>query len=170
MVRWFPIQRSLTVAGLYLVGLLTVCSIYACKNVKQMNSSQITHAFRLRPGDDVKQSILQYIAEHKITAGYIITCVGSLTDYNIRFANQTDGTKGHGHFEIVSMTGVLSTEGSHIHLSISDSTGKTIGGHLMDGCKVYTTAEIVIGEERSKIFTRELDSTFGYKELKVVSQ
>ncbi|MES2774907.1 MAG: PPC domain-containing DNA-binding protein [Bacteroidota bacterium] len=132
-----------------------------------MHQQPISHAFRLKPGDDLKQSILKWVDEHQVAAGYIITCVGSLTDYNIRFANQAEGSKGSGHFEIVSMTGVLGTAGSHIHISISDSTGKTIGGHLMDGCKVYTTAEIVIGEDRSKIFARELDTTFGYKELKV---
>ena len=32
----------------------------------------------------------------------MITCVGSLTDYNLRFANQPEGSKGSGHFEIVS--------------------------------------------------------------------
>ncbi len=135
-----------------------------------MSNSSLIHAFRLKPGDDLKQSIVKYVDESKITAGYIITCVGSLTDYHIRFANKSVGTKGNGHFEIVSLTGVLSTEGSHIHISVSDSTGKTIGGHLMDGCTVYTTAEIVIGEDKTRIFTREVDSTFGYKELKIKSK
>ncbi len=170
MVHEFSNQISLTKAIRFMVGLLTISLFFACKNVKQMHQSQHIHAFRLKPGEDLKQSIIKYVAENKITAGYVVTCVGSLTDYEIRFANQSVGTKGSGHFEIVSLTGVLSTEGSHIHISISDSTGKTIGGHLLDGCKVYTTAEIVIGEDKTKVFTRELDTTFGYKELKVESK
>jgi len=63
--------------------------------------------------------------------------------------------------------GTLSVNGSHLHLSISDSTGKTIGGHLLDGCKVYTTAEMVIGESKDLIFTREEDGSTPWKELKV---
>jgi predicted DNA-binding protein with PD1-like motif len=72
-----------------------------------------------------------------------------------------------GHFEIVSLTGVLSLNGSHLHISLGNEKGKTFGGHLLEGCKVYTTAEIVISEFTDLEFKRELDSTFGYKELVV---
>jgi predicted DNA-binding protein with PD1-like motif len=93
--------------------------------------------------------------------------VGSLTQYNIRFANQPEGSKAEGHFEVVSLTGLLSTEGNHVHLSVSDSTGRTIGGHLLDSNLVYTTLEVVIGEDPEHIYHRETDSTYGYKELVV---
>jgi predicted DNA-binding protein with PD1-like motif len=52
-------------------------------------------------------------------------------------------------------------------MSISDSTGKTIGGHLLDGCKIYTTAEIVIGESSELVFKREKDGTTPWEELQV---
>ncbi|MEO7313265.1 MAG: PPC domain-containing DNA-binding protein [Chitinophagaceae bacterium] len=167
MVHKNSLQRSLTEWAVLTVALLTIAGSWSCKNSKAMHSNNIIHAFRLKPGEDLKQSILKYVNDHQMAAGFIVTCVGSLTHYDIRFANQPDGTTGTGHFEIVSLTGVLGIAGSHIHISISDSTGKTIGGHLMDGCKIYTTAEIVIGEDKSKFFRREVDSTFGYKELKV---
>jgi len=93
--------------------------------------------------------------------------VGSLTDYNIRFANQQEGSRASGHFEIVSLTGTVSVNGSHLHISISDSTGKTIGGHLMEGCKIYTTAEIVIGISSAYEFKREKDDTSPWKELQI---
>ena len=47
-------------------------------------------------------------------------------------------------------------------LAVADSTGRTIGGHLLDGCRVYTTAEIVLGELPQLEFRREADATFGY--------
>ena len=50
---------------------------------------------------------------------------------------------------------------------MSDSTGRTLGGHLLDGCRVYTTAEIVLAELPALVFSRETDATFGYKELVV---
>ena len=129
-----------------------------------MNGS---HAFRLKPGQDLKQSIDNFVKAENIQAGWIATCVGSLTEYNIRFANQEKGYSDKGHFEIVSLVGTLSVNGSHIHLSISDSTGKTMGGHLLAGCKVYTTAEIVISEAADLIFTREKDDSTPWEELQI---
>ena len=128
-------------------------------------STTKSHAFRLKPGEDLKKSIELFLKEKNIKAAGIVTCVGSLTEANIRFANQPNGKLMKGHFEIVSLTGVLSINGSHIHISIADEKGKTIGGHLLDGCLIYTTAELIITELSDLDFKRELDPTFGYKEL-----
>ena len=125
------------------------------------------HAFRLKPGQDLKKEILQYVTEKQIKAGWISTCVGSITNYNIRFANQPQGNSGSGHFEIVSLTGTVSVNGSHLHISVSDSTGKTIGGHLLDSNLVYTTAEIVILSSDDFIFKREKDGSTPWEELQV---
>lgn len=132
-----------------------------------MSAPVTTYAFRLKPGEDLRQGILNIVQKNNIQAGWIGTCVGSLTNYMIRFANQTGGTGGSGHFEIVSLTGSVSVNGSHIHISISDSTGKTIGGHLMEGCTIYTTAEIVIQSDRSLVFKRAKDGTTPWEELQV---
>ena len=125
------------------------------------------YIFRLNPGEDLRKSIEAFVKEKNIIAGWINTCVGSLTDYTIRFANQQEGNNGSGHFEIVSLTGTVSVNGNHLHISISDSTGKTIGGHLLEGCKIYTTAEIVIGSTTSYEFTRKKDGTTEWEELQV---
>ena len=44
------------------------------------------HAFRLKPGQDLKKEIAAYMQLHKIEAGWIMSCVGSVTQYNLRFA------------------------------------------------------------------------------------
>ncbi len=132
-----------------------------------MKQDTTIHAFRLKPGEDLKESIEKIVKEKHIKAGWISTCVGSLTDYTIRFANQPAGSSGTGHFEIVSLTGTVSINGSHLHISISDSTGKTIGGHLVPGCKIYTTAEIVLQSTDQFEFTREKDGTTPWEELQV---
>jgi len=126
-----------------------------------------THALRLRPGDDLRQSLTAYAKAHNIRAGALVTCVGSLTVATLRLANQEGPSVYRGHFEIVSLVGTLSVNGSHLHLAVSDSTGRTIGGHLLDGCRVYTTAEIVLSELTELEFRREPDPTFGYQELVV---
>jgi len=127
----------------------------------------VSYAFRLKPGEDLKLSIQKLVNEKQVKAGWIATGVGSLTEYNIRFANQPNGSTDRGYFEIVSLTGTVSVNGSHIHLSLSDSTGKTLGGHLMEGCKVYTTAEIVIQSSNQFEFLREKDGTTPWEELQV---
>ena len=125
------------------------------------------HAFRLKPGQDLQQEIQKLVTEKQIKAGWISTCAGSLTNYHIRFANQPAGTGGSGHFEIVSLTGTVSINGNHLHISISDSTGKTIGGHLMDNCIIYTTAEIVLLSSDDFEFKREKDGSTEWEELQV---
>ncbi len=141
----------------------------ACKQTN-MSKHEEVYAFRLKPGEDLQKGIEEVVKEHDIKAGWINTCVGSLTRYNIRFANQSNTDTGSGHFEIVSLVGTLSVNGSHMHLSISDSSGKTIGGHLMEGCKVYTTAEIVITTTDRFDFVRAEDGTTPWKELQIKSK
>lgn len=127
----------------------------------------LSYAIRLKPGDDLKKSIQTFVDAKQIKAGWIASCAGSLTDYHIRFANKPTGSKESGHFEIVSLSGTLSTNGSHIHISVSDGTGKTIGGHLLDESIVYTTAEIVLQSAPTLLFTREKDGTTEWAELQV---
>ena len=69
-------------------------------------------------------------------AGIVLTCVGSLTRAVIRLADQPQGTTFEGKHEIVSMVGTFSPDGDHLHLSISDATGRTVGGHLLEGSLV----------------------------------
>ena len=155
-----------------LVALLALCPslflLSSCNSNHQNNMTSCTpHAFRLKPGQDLKKGIDSIVTTNNIQAGWISTCVGSLTHYTIRFANQPNGSGDSGHFEIVSLTGTVSVNGSHLHISVSDSTGKTIGGHLMDGCIIYTTAEIVILSSDAFVFKREKDGTTPWEELQV---
>ncbi len=154
--------------SLLLLGLLGGPLAMAQTTPPAHASATRAHALRLRPGDDLRDALLAYVAQHDIKAGAIVTCVGSLTVATLRLANQEGPTEYRGHFEIVSLVGTLSsTGGAHLHLSVSDSTGRTLGGHLLAGCRVYTTAEIVLAELPELEFVRETDPTFGYKELVV---
>lgn len=124
-------------------------------------------AFRLKPNQDLRKSLKTFVVKNNIQAGFILTTVGSLKQVNIRFANQNEGTFLDGKFEIVSLVGTLSTHGLHLHISVADQNGKTLSGHLKDGCIVYTTAEVVIGASEEYIFLRTLDEETGYQELEV---
>jgi len=128
--------------------------------------SEVTiHAFRLHPGQDLKKEIEQFVHQHKIQAGWIVTCVGSLTQTNLRYANKSVGTSRTGPVEIVSLVGTLCMDGVHLHMSVSDGDGNVWGGHLLEGNPVYTTAEVVIGVSNSMSFTRKEDVNTGFREL-----
>jgi hypothetical protein len=158
--------------GFYKVGgffkplCMAIVLISSCKSAPVMQNNEV-YAFRLTPGMDLKKSIDSFVTRRQIKAGWINTCVGSLTTYNIRFANQPGTDTASGHFEIVSLTGTVSVNGSHLHISVSDSTGRTIGGHLSENNIVYTTAEIVIGSAGNLEFKREHDGTTPWDELQV---
>jgi len=124
-------------------------------------------AIRLKPNQDLKESLKNFVTSNNIEAGFILTTVGSLKQATLRFANQNDSKVLQDKFEIVSLVGTLSTHGIHLHISISDKDGKTIGGHLEKGCLSYTTAEIVIGVSEDFIFVRTVDENTGYKELEI---
>lgn len=109
----------------------------------------------------------RYVEEHRLGAVAVVTCVGSLTQAHLRYANQKEGTRLEGPFEIVSLVGCGGTGGWHLHLSISDSEGSTLGGHLLEGNLIYTTAEIVLVELEGREFRRVHDPATGYSELKV---
>ena len=72
-------------------------------------------------------------------------------------------------FEIVSLVGTFSRDGScHLHASLSDGEGMTIGGHLVDGI-VFTTVEVVLGTASGIDFHRVRDDETGFGELRVAS-
>jgi predicted DNA-binding protein with PD1-like motif len=125
------------------------------------------YTFRLTPGQDLFDSVQAFVMEQHIEAGCILSGVGSLRRAAIRLANREYTSHYEGPFEIVSITGTVSVHGSHLHISISDGDGRTIGGHLEPGCKIYTTAEIVIAVFRDIIYKREFAEDSGYEELVV---
>lgn len=123
------------------------------------------HAIRLKKGADLKQEIFAYAKNNNIEAGAVLSCVGCLSHLHLRLAGAKDYLDVEDDFEIVSITGTIGNTDGHIHLSVSDKTGNTYGGHLKDGCIINTTAEIVLLELDNYIFTREYDKDTGYEEL-----
>lgn len=127
-------------------------------------------AIRLVPGEDVLLTLRQRVEQHNLQAAFIAGSVGSLTDVALRFAGQEDTHHSRGKFEIVSLIGTLDAKGEHLHLAVSDEKGQMQGGHMMIGCAVRTTLELVIGELETNTFTREPCPLSGYEELIITSR
>lgn len=126
-----------------------------------------TIALRLQPQQDLKLALDTMAQSQQLEAACIVTCVGSLSQATLRFAHQSTAAVYQEYFEIVSLTGTLSRHGSHYHIAIADRTGRTIGGHLLAGNLIYTTAEVVIAVLPQFSFKREPDSVTGFNELTI---
>jgi len=126
------------------------------------------HVLRLHPGEDILDSLRTLVNDKAMLAGMIITCVGSLKKINLRLADEEYTLEDERKYEILSLNGTLSKDGPHLHISLSDSKGRVIGGHLLENNIIYTTAEIIIGEIDDTIFKRILDPKTGFKELNIL--
>lgn len=132
-----------------------------------LDSKLIAYAFRLTPHADLKQEISHFTQRHQVLAGTVLSIVGSLEEVHLRYANQEAGTQIIGHHEILSLQGTFSLEGIHLHLAVANKHGNVLGGHLLDGNLIHTTAEIIVGVLPSLHFSRTLDTTYQYRELHV---
>lgn len=128
-------------------------------------SSIQASAIRIQPGADLKSELNRIATENQLRAAAIVSAVGSLSTVSLRFANRPEATVWEGKHEIISLNGTLSTSGIHAHMSVANTEGQLVGGHVMEGSIIYTTLEIVIAELSALEFTRELCPDSGFKEL-----
>lgn len=126
---------------------------------------------RLHPKELLKESIEQLAIAHKIKAGCLLSIIGGLENARLRMAGSEPENQivkeWKGPFEIVSGTGTISSNGCHIHVSLSDKEGNVIGGHLKDGCRVKYTVEIILLVFDNVVYKRNFDKETGFKELEI---
>ena len=130
----------------------------------------MTHIFRLQNGQDLLQSIKGYCEHKKIDAGVIVSSVGCVHNANIRDARGFEVHEIDEPMEIISINGTVGRERCHLHISLSTCDLTVIGGHLVDGCVVYTTAEIAIMEIPDLKFSKRFDKSTGYNELEITQK
>jgi predicted DNA-binding protein with PD1-like motif len=124
-------------------------------------------ALRLNPGDDLRQALDAALAASGQRAGFVVAGIGSLLAAQLRYAGAPEPTAFAGDIEILTLSGSLSADGSHLHMSMSDARGQVYGGHVSPGCIVRTTAEIVVAFLPEVSFGRALDAATGYAELTI---
>src|SRR6185295_18579735 len=112
-----------------------------------------TIACRFTPGEDLRDAIERLGEEHHVEAGCILSAVGSLTTATLRLAGAQTFAKFTGPFEIVSLSGTVSPSGAH----------------LLHGCVIHTTLEIVLADMTGVRFLRLPDAVTGFNELNIWS-
>lgn len=127
------------------------------------------HVLRLPPGADLRPALEAAFADlaraHGVHAGCIVSAVGSLSQAVLRHAAQPEGSTTVAPLELLTLAGTLSVDGAHLHASVADAQGRVAGGHVMPGCVVRTTAEVVLALLPGWVFNRAVDEATGYWEL-----
>jgi uncharacterized protein len=122
---------------------------------------------RLSPGADLRRALEEAVGGHGPGSAFVVAGVGSLTDANLRYAGETAECQLVGPWEIVSLSGTLGPSGAHLHMSVSDASGRVVGGHVGYGNTIRTTAEILLAPLPDWTLTREHDAATGFNELVV---
>ena len=120
---------------------------------------------RLQRGDDLLLSLQKLARENRIDAGVILCGVGCVSRARLRDASGVTVRSLDEPCEIVSMTGTVSAARCHVHLALSREDLSTLGGHLMEGCIINTTCELVLGIPDGWRFGVEQDARTGYDEI-----
>jgi hypothetical protein len=122
---------------------------------------------RLSPGADLRCALEEAVGGQHPGSAFVVAGIGSLNRANLRYAGETAERQLAGPLEIVSLSGSLGPSGAHLHMSVSDASGRVVGGHVGYGNTIRTTAEILLAPLPDWSLTREHDAATGFNELVV---
>ncbi len=109
---------------------------------------------RMEPGEDILRTIEAVSSEHGVRAGQL-TLIGAVSMASLGFFDRESMEYKtftvNKDLEVVSCMGNIASthEGGlivHAHMVVADQDGKCYGGHLMPGCEVSVTIELIITE------------------------
>lgn len=132
-----------------------------------MNPGLAPLPLRLSPGTDLREGL--QAAAHALPQGgaFVLAGIGSLDGLRLRLAGATEPTEVPGPCELLSLSGTLSPDGPHLHLSAADAQGRVWGGHLLPGNRVRTTAEVLLQALPGWRLSRVQDAATACAELRV---
>ena len=122
---------------------------------------------RLRPGEDLRESLERLLTARGCEAAFVLAGIGSLAAVRLRFAGEAEPSTIDGAVEMLTLSGSLSPTSSHLHMSVAGADGRVLGGHVAHGCIVRTTAEVLVALLPDWSMTRVPDPATGYPELVV---
>ena len=114
--------------------------------------AQVAEVIRLRLDRDelLLESIQDTIKKHKIEDGAVLTAAGTLqvctfhAVANMAAKPEDKMMTRQGPLEILSLSGIIAGGEPHLHMTLGNNQGQTMGGHIEPGCKVLYRAEITI--------------------------
>lgn len=117
------------------------------------------------PGDDLR-STLETLARRAFPDGAFVVCgIGSLGDVRLRYAGVDEAARHAGDHEILTLSGTVTPQGAHLHMSVASATGEVHGGHVVAGNRVRTTVEVLLVATPGWRLSRAPDEATGHPEL-----
>ena len=131
-------------------------------------------ALRLPPGADVYMALEEIARKERIASGLILSGLGSLREVTLRnvrlfpkeFPIQDRNriyTPKAEPMELLALTGNISQRDGEVHvhahavISSGLEDGRVYGGHLLEGCIVFTTVEVVLCSIHGMAMVRKID-------------
>jgi len=118
---------------------------------------------RLFENEDLLEAISNTAKQRGIKAGFFVL-IGTLKEAKLGFYRQGEyePIQIDEPVEIVSCMGNISLKEEkelvvHAHISVSDEKGQVSGGHVLPGCIVAATAELVLAEAVDVKLRRKFD-------------
>ena len=129
---------------------------------------------RLGPGCDLMKSLKQIADRANILSGVVLSGAGSLSQVTLRNVRLFPDefpimdrnriyTPKNEPLELLSLSGNISEKDGealiHCHITVSSGLddGRAFGGHLIEGCIVFSTCEVIIAEIKSLHMKRDID-------------
>ena len=103
------------------------------------------HSFyKLSSGADVFNS-LNELNIHSNSTSFLISAVGDLSSVSFKCPLNEKPITLKKKLEIITLSGYVTSEGSHLHISVSDENCSVFGGHLLSGTTVLKSLDILLG-------------------------
>jgi predicted DNA-binding protein with PD1-like motif len=131
-------------------------------------------ALRLPPGVDLHGSLVELAERQPIEAGVILSGLGSLSQVtlrNVRLFPESFPIQDRNRIyspkreplELLTLVGNISRHDGkayvHAHIVVSSGleNGQAYGGHLIEGCTVFSTVEVIVAVIRNANLVRRMD-------------
>jgi len=103
------------------------------------------HSFyKLSSGSDVFNSLNELKVNSNSTS-FLISAVGDLSKVSFKCPLSEKPITLSKKLEIITLSGYVTSSGSHIHISVSDENCSVVGGHLLPGSIVLKSLDILLG-------------------------
>lgn len=120
---------------------------------------------RIDKGEEILEKVKEVAINEKIKLAYI-SALGATDDFTVGVLKIDEkkyiSNTFKGDFEIVSLTGTITTMNdefyAHLHMSAGDKDGKVFGGHL-NRAQISATCEMVINVCDGKVERKFDDKT-----------
>ena len=100
--------------------------------------------YNFSTGVDVFNS-LNDLYRHDNSTSFLISAVGDLSKVSFKCPLNDKPVIFEKKLEIITLSGYLRSNESHIHISASDENCRLLGGHLLAGTIVHNSLDVLIG-------------------------